>query len=262
MKKFSVRFTLLAYQNPQQCRYFYRLDGYDGDWHYTDADDREATYQNLPPGKYRLALRAIDSYGHLVDMPYTIAVRVLPPWYRTWWACLVYLILLGAAVYGIMQWYKARVNRRARLRQRVNELLHYRELMLMQQFNDQKAIEAEKQQHNSPDEQFIQRTIDCVKEHLMDSDYDREQFARDMLVSSSTLYNKLRALTGQTVTGFVCSIRLKEACRIVRQQPSINVNELSMAVGFNTPKYFTRCFKKEFGELPSEYIDRIRNGQW
>lgn len=259
IKKFTVEFSLLNYMNQIQSHYAYRLVGYDDGWHYVNAENRQATFQNLPPGSYRLQLRAIDSYGHKTELPYLIEVEILPPWYRTWWAYLIYIGMLAALVYGISQWYKARLKRKARLQQRVSELLHYREMMLMQQFNDQKAIEAEEQQHNSPDEQFIQRAIDCVKNHLMDSDYDREQFARDMLVSSSTLYNKLRALTGQTVTGFVCSIRLKEACRIVRQQPAINVNELSMAVGFNTPKYFTRCFKKEFGELPSEYIDRIRN---
>jgi AraC-like DNA-binding protein len=163
--------------------------------------------------------------------------------------------LLGAAVYGISQWYRNRVNRRARLQQRVSELLHYREMMVMKQFEGaQKALEAEEQQHSSPDEQFIQKAIDCVKQHLDDSDYDREQFASDMCVSSSTLYNKLRALTGQNVTAFISSIRLKEACRILRQQPNITITELSMEVGFNTPKYFTKLFKKEFGVSPSEYL--------
>ena len=257
IKKFSVGFTLLAYQNPQQCRYAYRLDGYDRDWHYTDAEDRRATYQNLPLGTYKLRLRAIDSYGQQVDLPYVITVRVLPPWYLTWWAYLIYLVLLGAAVYGIMQWYKDRVNRRARLQQRVSELLHYREMMVMKQFEGaRKALEAEEQQHSSPDELFIQKAIDCVKQHLDDSDYDREQFASDMCVSSSTLYNKLRALTGQNITAFINSIRLKEACRIARQRPDITVSELSMEVGFNTPKYFTKLFKKEFGMLPSEFIEQ------
>ena len=197
----------------------------------------------------------MDSYGRMVELPYSISVKVLPPWYRTWWAYLVYVLLLCAAVYGISEWYKDRVNRRARLQQRVNELLHYREMMVMKQFEGaRKTLEAEEQQHSSPDEQFIQKAIDCVKKHLDDSDYDREQFASDMCVSSSTLYNKLRALTGQNVTAFISSIRLKEACRILRQQPGITITELSMEVGFNTPKYFTKLFKKEFGVSPSEYL--------
>ena len=255
VKKFSVEFALLSYQKQEQCRYAYRLEGYDHDWNITEPDDRSATYQNLPEGSYELRLRAMDSYGRMVELPYSISVKVLPPWYRTWWAYLVYVLLLCAAVYGISEWYKDRVNRRARLQQRVNELLHYREMMVMKQFEGaRKTLEAEEQQHSSPDEQFIQKAIDCVKKHLDDSDYDREQFASDMCVSSSTLYNKLRALTGQNVTAFISSIRLKEACRILRQQPGITITELSMEVGFNTPKYFTKLFKKEFGVSPSEYL--------
>ena len=256
IRKFTVEFTLLTYQNAQQCYYAYRLDGYDRDWHYVNADNRQATYQNLPAGTYELHLKAIDSYGHRVDLPYGIEVRVLPPWYHTWWAYLIYLLLLGTAVYGITEWYKNRLKRRARLQQRVNELLHYREMMVMKQFEGaRKVLEAEEQQHSSPDELFIQKAIDCVKQHLDDADYDREQFASDMCVSSSTLYNKLRALTGQNVTAFINSIRLKEACRIVRQQPDISMMELSMKVGFNTPKYFTKLFKKEFGMLPREFVE-------
>jgi len=254
--KFSLEFSLLAYQNQPQCIYSYCMKGYDKQWHYTSADERRATYQNMPAGSYKLQLRAVDSYGRPVELPYTIEVKVLPPWYRTWWAYLFYICLLGAAVYGTMEWYRQRVKRRARLQQRVSELLHYREMMVMKQFEGaRKTLEAEEQQHNSPDEIFIQKAIDCVKQHLDDADYDREQFASDMCVSSSTLYNKLRALTGQSVTSFINSVRLKEACRILRQRPDIKITELSMQVGFNTPKYFTKLFKKEFDMLPSEFIN-------
>ena len=259
-RKFSIEFALLAFQNQEQCRYAYYLDGYDHEWHNTDAQNRTATYQNLPPGTYHLKLRAADSYGRLVEMPSSIEIRVLPPWYRTWWAYLIYMVLLGACVYGIKEWYKARVNRRARLQQRVSELLHYREMMVMKQFEGaRRTLEVEEQQHSSPDEQFLSRAIDCVKQHLDDGDYDREQFASDMCVSTSTLYNKLRALTGQNITSFINSIRLKEACRILRQHPDIKMTELSMTVGFNTPKYFTKLFKKEFGVLPSEYLNTSEN---
>ena len=45
----------------------------------------------------------------------------------------------------------------------------------------------------------------------------------------------------------------------MRQQPDIRINELSMDVGFNTPKYFSKCFKKEFGMLTSEYIEKLKS---
>lgn len=141
------------------------------------------------------------------------------------------------------------------LQLRIANILENR-MRVQKKFSSQTTFEVSKQHYSSPDEVFIQKAIDCVKSHLSDSDYDREQFASDMCVSSSTLYNKLRALTGQNITGFINSIRLKEACKIARNNPTIRVGELSEKVGFNTPKYFTKCFKKEFGMLLREYIEQ------
>ena len=107
---------------------------------------------------------------------------------------------------------------------------------------------------SSPDEVFLQKAIACVERNISNSDYDRETFASDMCVSSSTLYNKLRALTGNSITGFITSVRLKNACIIARQNPHMGIAELSEKVGFSTPKYFSKCFKKEYGMLLREYL--------
>lgn len=141
------------------------------------------------------------------------------------------------------------------LQLRIDNILINRE-RIRNKFNRMTTFDVKEQHYSSPDETFIQKAIDCVKNNIEDSEYNRDALASDMCVSSSTLYNKLRALTGQNVTGFINSIRLKEACRIVRQNPYIQVNELSMQVGFNTPKYFTKCFKAEFGMLLKEYIEK------
>ena len=141
------------------------------------------------------------------------------------------------------------------LQLRIDNIIANRE-RIRQKFTGSPTFEVSEQHYSSPDEIFIEKAIACVKNHLDDADYDRDRFASDMCVSSSTLYNKLRALTGQNITGFINSIRLKEACSIVRQNPYIQVSELAMKVGFNTPKYFTKCFKAEFGMLVKEYIDK------
>jgi len=109
----------------------------------------------------------------------------------------------------------------------------------------------------TPDELFLQRAMDCVNKHLSDSDYDRETFAADMGASASTLYNKLRALTGMNVSNFIRDIRMKEAMRLAQQNPQIRVSDLAYKVGFKDPKYFSTCFRKEFGIQPSEYIERL-----
>ena len=109
----------------------------------------------------------------------------------------------------------------------------------------------------TPDELFLQRAMDCVYKNLSDSDYDRETFAADMGASASTLYNKLRALTGLSVSNFIREMRMKEAMRLAQQNPQIRVSDLAYKVGFKDPKYFSTCFKKEFGIQPSEYIESL-----
>ncbi len=107
---------------------------------------------------------------------------------------------------------------------------------------------------SDPDKAFMMRATQIVMDHLDDTAFDRESFAKEMLVSSSTLYNKVHALTGKTIVEFVNSIRLNEAAKILRSEPSITIVDLATRVGFNTPKYFSRCFKKQFGKLPKEYL--------
>ena len=106
---------------------------------------------------------------------------------------------------------------------------------------------------SDPDKAFMVRATQIVMEHIDDTAFDRETFAKEMLVSSSTLYNKVHAITGKTVVEFVNSIRLEEAAKILRAEPTITIVDLAARVGFNTPKYFSRCFRKQFGVLPKGY---------
>ncbi len=146
------------------------------------------------------------------------------------------------------------------LRLRIDNIMANRE-RIRNKFCKQTEFDVKEQHYSSPDERFLNKAIELVKVRMSDNDYDREKFASDMCVSSSTLYNKLRALTGQNISGFISSIRMKESCRIIRDNPYITVNELAAAVGFNTPKYFSRLFKKEFDMSPSEFCEQVKKGQ-
>ena len=109
----------------------------------------------------------------------------------------------------------------------------------------------------SPDEEFLRRARACVQKQLDNADYDRIAFAADMGASPSTLYNKLRSLTGMNVTTFIRDIRMKEAYRIARTNPGIRVSDLAYRVGFHDPKYFSTSFKKYFGTQPKEFLESL-----
>ena len=122
-------------------------------------------------------------------------------------------------------------------------------------------MEPKENGESTADQEFLKRALDIVQQHLDDSSYDRNAFARDMGASTSTLYNRLRSMTGMNVSSFIRDIRMKEACRIARQQPDIRISDLAYKVGFQDPKYFSTCFKKEFGVQPSEYIESLSKDQ-
>lgn len=141
------------------------------------------------------------------------------------------------------------------LRLRIMNIIKNRELV-RQRFQRLTDFDVEEQHYSSPEKVFVENVIAKIKENITNSEYGREQLAADMCISSSSLYNKLRSTTGQNITGFINSIRLKEACRILRQKPDIRINELSYMVGFTTPRYFSQCFKKEFGMTVKDYLSR------
>ena len=149
---------------------------------------------------------------------------------------------------------------------RINALLANRKKMIEKiqaEISLQTSTESEAQAAlhlSNPDQAFITRATEIVMQHLSDGDYNREAFAKDMAMGESTLYNKVKATTGQTVIAFITSIRLKEAQRIIRSNPNILISDVATQVGFNTPKYFSKCFKKEFGIFPKEYAEELKKG--
>ena len=147
---------------------------------------------------------------------------------------------------------------------RINALLANRKKMIEKieaEMSLQASSEAEAQQEvhlSNPEQAFVTRAKETIMQHLSDADYDREAFAKDMAMGESTLYNKVKATTGQTVIAFITSIRMKEAQRIIQSNPNILISDVAIQVGFNTPKYFSKCFKKEFGVFPKEYAEKLK----
>ena len=125
--------------------------------------------------------------------------------------------------------------------------------------NGQSTIqESQPEKEKTPEELFIERARQFVLDHLEDEDYDREALAADMGSSSSTLYNKLRAINGMNVSAFIRDIRMQEAKRIATTTPDIRISDLAYRVGFRDPRYFSTCFKKHFGMQPTEFLDTLQ----
>jgi signal transduction histidine kinase/DNA-binding NarL/FixJ family response regulator len=128
---------------------------------------------------------------------------------------------------------------------------------IARRFTKQLVFEASSLNYADIDEQFLKDAIACVHKHLAEPDFDQQQFAEALGASKSTVYKKLKSLTGLNTSAFIRNIRLKTACKIIEEKKKLRISELAYAVGFGDPKYFSSCFKKEFGIIPSEYLDQI-----
>jgi len=84
----------------------------------------------------------------------------------------------------------------------------------------------------------------------MQTNLDVNFIAEQMCMSYSTLHRRVKSLTGMTANEYVRKHRLTKAMQMLRS--GINVSEVALECGFNSPSYFTRCFKAEYGILPSE----------
>lgn len=102
------------------------------------------------------------------------------------------------------------------------------------------------------DEQFLQKAIDEVNDHLQDADFGVEELAKSVNMSRSQLYKKLTAVTGKSPLDFVRTLRMKRARQLL-EKSQLQVSEVAYQVGFNTLKTFTENFKQEFGVTPSEF---------
>ena len=109
----------------------------------------------------------------------------------------------------------------------------------------------------NPDEVFVSQALEFVHKHINDESYDRDALAADMGASASTLYNKLRSITGMHVSAFIRDVRMKEAKRKAMENPRLRVSDLAYSVGFHDPRYFATCFKKQFGTPPKEFLESL-----
>jgi AraC-like DNA-binding protein len=111
---------------------------------------------------------------------------------------------------------------------------------------------------HSADQEFLRRAIKCINDHISETDYDRQTFASDMGCSVSTLYNKIRELTGKNISNFARDIRIKTACKLAKENPDLRVSDIAYQVGFKDPKYFATSFKRVTGIQPKEYFIKLR----
>lgn len=109
---------------------------------------------------------------------------------------------------------------------------------------------------SSLDEELLKKAFKIVEENISNEQFDIPFFCSELGVSRTMLFLKVKAWTNFTPNEFIHEIRLKRAAQLLEQN-KLNISEISYKVGFNNPKYFSKCFQKKYGETPSQYSDKF-----
>lgn len=231
-KMFSVGFADLDYSSSGIKTYQYRLLGHDREW--IDIEQSHLlSFSNLPPGRYRLEVRANPINSSSDEPVKGIDIRVMPPWYRTApaIAAAVVLILL-LALLGI----RALIRRIRKL----NLAALHREL------ERRRALE-------TPENlKFMDRVTNLMEANLSNPSFNVNMLCEELHMSRSTLYRKMKVVTDSAGNDFIKQYRLKKATELLSEQ-AYPVAEIAAMVGFNSVSYFSRCFHAQYGVSPKDY---------
>lgn len=120
-------------------------------------------------------------------------------------------------------------------------------------------FEIENSTLNKVDEEFISRLVSFVEANVSDQAMDAKTLCSEFGLSRTVLYAKIKTLTGQSVHEFIKSIRLKRSLLLLLEG-RLNISQIALEVGFNSHSYFDKCFVKQYGLGPKEYLAK-RKGQ-
>lgn len=106
---------------------------------------------------------------------------------------------------------------------------------------------------NPLDKKFVEQAMQVVEKHLGDTDFNMNDFAKEMYIARTKLFTKLKAITNQTPNEFILTVRLQRAAIMLKNKPEYNITDISAITGFSSPRYFTHCFKAKYGVTPQAY---------
>lgn len=254
-------FSSFAYKDMASVIYSYWLEGIDSDWR-PSTRESQALYTNLAPGHYRLHVRCRMAATTWSEET-VCDIYIAQPWYWTWWARILYLLIIVLIVWYEWHQYQQRLSLRRQLDQRLAALyaleVTEKKEEAVEEDKEDTPVEvttetSELQEPVKPSSQkdrvFLDKLDRLILGNLLQTELDVNFIAQEMAMSYSTLHRRIKSLTGMTANEYVRKHRLAKAMQLLHE--GLNATEVSMQCGFNSPSYFTRCFKAEYGLLPSE----------
>jgi signal transduction histidine kinase/ligand-binding sensor domain-containing protein/DNA-binding response OmpR family regulator len=139
---------------------------------------------------------------------------------------------------------------------RCNNLIKNR-MIIKNKFSRNVDFDAQSISNNPIDQKFLDTINRIIEKNFDNPSFNINILAKELTLSRSSLYTKFEALTGMTPNDYVLQRKLKKAADLLKNNTVLNVTEISDRLGFGSPRYFSRCFKKQFTQSPAEYRKRV-----
>ena len=273
-KSFTIFFSALNYGNDTQGVYLYRMKGYENDWVQLKPGQHSVRYSTLPAGSYQFEVKYIPSFDSDKEQVISVDIKVTPYFWKSWWFVSLMVIAFIAFLLYI---YTSRLEK---MREReVEELyrpieaalkdsdepgkLQSRIQMILEnqkryQDSQKKSIEADRKQVAEKERPFMDIVMEVMEKNYDNSEFGVQELADEMRMNRSVLSKMLNAEAGQPTAQFIRNYRLDIAKKMITENAANrNITEIAYRVGFNDPKYFTRCFTKQYGESPSAFKESL-----
>ena len=273
-KSFTIFFSALNYGNDSQGVYLYRMKGYENDWVQLQPGQHSVRYSTLPAGSYQFEVKYIPSFDSDKEQVISVDIKVTPYFWKSWWFVSLMVIAFIAFLLYI---YTSRLEK---MREREVEKL-YRPIeaalkdsdepgklqsriqMILEnqkryQDSQKKSIEADRKQVAEKERPFMDIVMEVMEKNYDNSEFGVQELADEMRMNRSVLSKMLNAEAGQPTAQFIRNYRLDIAKKMITENvANRNITEIAYRVGFNDPKYFTRCFTKQYGESPSAFKESL-----
>lgn len=135
---------------------------------------------------------------------------------------------------------------------RCNNLINNR-IILQKKFRTTPELDTTQLAASEQDQALLDKAIALIEENISNPDFNITVFASKMFMGRSSLFTKLKALTGQTPKDFVTTVRLKRSLVMLKANPDLSIADIASMVGFNDTSYFIKMFRQHFGLTPKQY---------
>ena len=239
---FTLEFAALNFCNPERISYRYRLKGFDHDWHYA-GKNRLASYTNVPSGTYQFVVEVMDATNPDQHCMREMTITILPPWWATWWAYLIYVLLLGVSGYYAFRYAKYQL----RLKNNIyiqNQLAEYK-----RKFN------AEQQ-----DKVFADKVRKLMEDNITNPDFEIEMLAQELGMSRTAFFKKTKTVMGCSPSDMVKNFKLSYAVELLKHS-DLSITDVAYRCGFTDVGYFGKCFRKKYGMSAREYVAQQKESE-